>query len=378
MAKRRNAPDADAVQPDAEVVQEPTSDLDRSGTDAGEQAAQDAVLEVLGHGAGSDAAGDQQTPPEGGQETPATEATETPPSAEEPAPGAVLDAEGESGPESAAPGDSEAGGEEEVDEEGIPVGIGERAQARFRDLTSQLGQARQLVEQYEPVIEAIQATGAPAPRVQQMLGYLTLANKPNPSLDELGMAKTALESELSAVNARLGIVPDDTQRTSLIAQYPDLVAAVENMEITSDLAAQMAAMRTQQANNDAYQQQVQQETVLEQQYRQRVAAGSRAISAMEQEFMRLDPHAPAILEHLKSAVPDIVRSAQPEQWAERVKERYMQLKTLLTNSAPGNAGAAPARPKGDPLTQNAAGTGKLPPPETAQDAIMDMLGHPRD
>ena len=170
--------------------------------------------------------------------------------------------------------DKAAGAQKDDDPEFLkePEGLAERSKARFQELATrykerdtqyqELEQRYQQLEQHaSAMIEEVRSTGATPEQFQRGLNYMALANKPDPSAQELQSVKQFLESELGAVNQKLGVVQGESEASQLLAAHPDLQQAVDNLEIDVKWAAQIAAQRNlhaqqqQAAQRRAYQEQ---------------------------------------------------------------------------------------------------------------------------
>lgn len=159
-------------------------------------------------------------------------------------------------------------------------------------------------------------------------------------------AFTQVEAEYTALAKLLG--KDVGGIADPLADHPDLLADVEQGDITRKHALKLAATRLQ----DAQRQTAQQAQTTTTQAQQALRDGEAALVAWEQKTAPTDPHYMAKRETLTRQVAAMRKRLPPDQWAEATQEIY----EALPNPAP--AAAAPAaKPTPGPVRP-----GRITPP----------------
>lgn len=144
----------------------------------------------------------------------------------------------------AAKGQGEAS-EDDADEDlaAMPEDVRERTRQRIEKLTTGYQQVQQELESvntdHRTLIGAITETGMDSQQFGQVLEFASLMNSTDPR--DLQAAREMLTGQLREINVRLG------DEDSLLEGHPDLVDAVENLDITRQHAVELAKARTQQA-----------------------------------------------------------------------------------------------------------------------------------
>lgn len=133
----------------------------------------------------------------------------------------------------------------------------------------------------------------------------------------------------------------------LLADFPDLKAGVEEMQIDKQHAIEIAHARRIRAEQQAGFQEQQQYQQSEQQFNASKQQAVQAVSDFEREMLGKDIDAQAKLTVIAQHLPEIASTYPPAQWAAQVKLMYSVIgKAAPAAPTPQNRNPSPLRPMG--------------------------------
>lgn len=259
----------------------------------------------------------------------------------------------------------------------MPDGLTPKAQARFRELTdtlrttSQRAQtAEQAMTQFRGVLDQ---AGTTPQQLGAMLEFGRLMNEGGP--ENLRAALSVLDQQRAFIAQALG---EELPGVDLLAGYPDLQTAVEQLDITPEMARRIAAERAQ-----AQRQQAQVQAQLQgletartrSQAQAQVQQVSQQIDAVGAQWAAQDPDFQAKWSVI-SANLDTLRDAEgrvqlpPGQWLPWLQRQY----EVVSRAWPARP-AAPRQP--GPLTASSLAGGGAPAPKSALEAMELALSQSR-
>lgn len=276
-------------------------------------------------------------------------------------------------------GEAKADPQETEDWLKVPEGLSERATQRFQTLHDKYNernkQAAELEEQFNALVEhtqamqrEVQATGATPEKFNAGLAYMSIVNNPDSSPQQLRQAKTMVESELRAINERLGEVNDESQIQQMLSRHPDLAQAVENLEITPGYAAQIAAARLREAQSQQRFAQQQQSQAYQQQQMGEIGQARDAVNNWVAQKVQTDPNAQAIIEAIKPTMAAMAQHVPTAQWIQMLEQQYQAFRGAAAGQAP------PPNPREQPLSGDSMSAGEREPKDSAE-ALLRMFGH---
>jgi hypothetical protein len=128
-----------------------------------------------------------------------------------------------------------------------------------------------------------------------------------------------------------------------LADFPDLRAAVDGMQMTEDVAMQLARGRAQDSGRQAQDRQQQEQRQQQDQQRQAQEtqqkawdAGLKAVDEFTNKMKSTDLDFAAIEAKLLPRIPALINGVPPAQWAAKVQTLYEMIK-----DAAGSGRAAP-------------------------------------
>lgn len=257
----------------------------------------------------------------------------------------------------------------------IPPGLNREARARFkalsdhaRGLDTQVSETKQQYEQVSQKLNGFEAILQDAGATPEILsGHLQYIRACKTG--DLESALAFIEQERTAIARALGRPLDGVD---VLGDFPDLRAAVDNMEVTEQHAQEIARHRRAQAQQHQAEQQHQASMVERQRAEQYQASVNQARAAIDgwvsEQARSLDWPAiePAIVAYIQGAA-ETLRNLPPEQWLSNIKAHYASLATIASRTPPPNPNAPrPLRPQG-------AGGGVQAPPGSAEEAVKRVL-----
>lgn len=231
----------------------------------------------------------------------------------------------------------------------------ERGQERIKATFTKLRETEARAAQHEGDVkefrEMVLSTGANAQEFGQMLEVVRLMKSGNDA--DKRMALEQIEQQRAMLCKELGI---EAPGVDVLADFPELKQAVENMEITPAYAHQLAKVKRQEAQAAQQQRQVQASQQDQQQFLQSVDQVSKvAESYFDTKKAEADYPAKMKMIHEKFKDPvymqEFVTTYEPKQWFGIFKLMYdgmvVQAPTQPPRQQPIRSGA---RPAGTPST----------------------------
>lgn len=260
-----------------------------------------------------------------------------------------------------------------------PEGITTKARERFEQLAtgysdlkerfdSTAAEAEQLRQDNANFAGVLADTGASGEELGQLFLYSKLIHSDDP--ENLEQAYTLLQSELKGIALRLGKTDD----VDLLSEHEDLRAAVENLDITPELAKELALQRgrSQQATARTEQAQAREQASTAQ---TRIIEDNRtALNNLSVQWQRTDAEFARKYELLVKDLPHLVQAHGGDTRAlvEAVTQRYELISEAM-------AAAAPSRPRPSRQRQalsagSSGGTPPSAPAKTTGEAVDRALG----
>ena len=291
---------------------------------------------------------------------------------EEPEPAAEPEPEPAAEPEPATEPEEPVELTEEQQDEAEMKSLGfknQKAQAEFKRM-------RKFERETEPLLKDYEERAKPmAQRWEHLMDYCEKSNIPpdmfgngmamiagiaSNDLDVMRKTRDGLKYELDKLNQRLGDTEDAPTR------HPDIQAALDNGDISPELARKMAAERAELAHHNTLRQTETQRAQQQQEHAAAVQRATQEIDAIQAEYEPIDPHFRAKAEALIPILKPIFAKLPPAEWASAFREAY--------RNAPTPAAAPAARPaplRNQPLRSTAAPVGSVTATPRTPEEIMD-------
>lgn len=265
---------------------------------------------------------------------------------------------GEAKPEGEGEGEGGEPKDEAVEKEISELKLGERAAARFRDLTARIKELDGLAQQLEPEAararewdDAVARTGAKPEQFGAVMGYLTAIN--TGGKEQKMQAGKALAAEIQWLAKDLGVNVQDL--LDPLVDHEDLRRRVKTGDLSAEDAAELARARAELAAREhATQTQAQME-----QARTRALDEVKALGDM---LRAADPQFKRKYE-LIAPVLQSLENAHPSTWVETVRKAYLAVKLPAAAPPPPAArpaSASPLRPGGTGAGAPSAGAKRVP------------------
>lgn len=295
-------------------------------------------------------------------EAPTDEAGEAQEEAGEPAEGA-----GEQGEGAQAADEQDEQGEQtadEPDEMEPPAGLSEKANERFRALAQE---NKRLKEDMGSLQQWVEQAGLTPEQFSEHMSMLEDLNSGD--TERLRSAKARLMRQLHLVAEASG---EPVQGLDYLSDYPDLQAAVDDMQITREHAVELARARTSEKlrqdiageHGKRAEQRQQHEQALAQE-QQRIDYGVSKVSELEAGWRKSDPDFERKRPMLQTYARDVLAQFDPMQWDGMLDRYYQSLNEVLPS----------LRERAPPpaLRGNGASPGRKEP-KTMFDALTQSLG----
>lgn len=263
-----------------------------------------------------------------------------------------------------------------------PEGLKARAKERFDNLANRYrerdqqyreleGQAQAAYQRIQAMTQEVQSTRATPEKFNAGLEYMRIVNDPNASEDRLRAAKRLVESELAGLNRRLGEASSEQEMSALVAQFPDIREALDNMEIEPKLAVEIAGARMRERQRQqAYQQSMQAQQAEQgrvSEFQGRAQAGGAQINQWHAAKVASDPSAQRILQAMRPALEEMARTAPPENWVRLAESQYVAMRQAMAAAEP------PPSKHQQPLSGSSASAGRSTP-KTSEEALLQRFG----
>lgn len=221
----------------------------------------------------------------------------------------------------------------------------ERIQATFAKLKEVESTKTQMEADINQFKDMVRSTGMAPQEFVQMMEFGRLMNAGDEASAK--QALTLLDQQREALCKRLGI---EAPGVDVLADFPDLKQAVDNMEITRERAIEFAKYKRaeQQATQQQQSQQAQQEDM--QAFQQSIAGAAQTAEAYFDTRKHEVDYAPKmarIQAYFKdpARMQEFVQTYQPNQWFAQFKFMY------------DNMNVAPQKPATQPLRSRPTGMG---------------------
>lgn len=223
----------------------------------------------------------------------------------------------------------------------IPKELSEATQTRMRTLITRTKDAEtratKSTEDFNFMVQGVQATGATPDQYGEVLSWLSLFNSQDPK-----QQATALDLLENVADRLATMIGRERTVSDPLANHPDLVAAVQKREITEKYAKEVArtrnqgTFRTELTNSNNQQVQAQQQADAER------AQAKTDLNALEARLSK-DPHYAAKKAHLVPILQVTFASMPPSKWAKAFEDAYKKVR--LAGGAPGRGTV----PKNQPM-----------------------------
>jgi len=269
--------------------------------------------------------------------------------------------------------DKKAEGEEELPEE-IKT-ASEATQNRFRevistnkDLTAQVetltAQSETLEQDVEGFRQTIQYSQATPDEFGQLMEYSKLVKSGDPEQMRQGLA--LLDEKRSALALQLG---EAVPGVDLLDGFPDLQGAVDDMQMTQEIAEETAKLRRESQTKTQQQEVTTQQNDGAQAFETAKNDGLKSVVDYTSQLAATDVDYPKIEAALLEQAQIIAGTHSPDMWQGELERTYNLLKKTMasqvTKTAP-NKNRTPLRPGG--------GSGGAQVPTTPLAAIDQALG----
>lgn len=257
----------------------------------------------------------------------------------------------------------------EKPEHQMPEGLAPKAQERFqalvntnKDLTARVAEYEPIVSQARELQQTFQQNGIKREQFDQAMQVVGLMNR-----GDLPGALAALDEQRKLISLALGRpVPG----VNLLANHPDLIAEVENLQLTQERAEEIARTREthaiQQQNGQRQQQEQrrqQDEQRQQQQEEQAYRNGQKAVDDLCKQLQSSDLDYARIEPMLIKEVQDgLLQGVPPARWPVLVQKTYNLIKQTATQTR-GSMGATP------PVLRPTGGEAPTAKPQNAFEAM---------
>ncbi len=253
----------------------------------------------------------------------------------------------------------------------VPKGLSERAAERYRKLVDRAKQrdqdARETGQQLEQFVTMVRETGASPEQFNTALTYISAVHSDDPQ--RLQAARQVLQSELAAIDRRLGVPPSaDDQAQDLLGRHQDLAQAVENMDISREMAVKLAAEREATREEVSRRRQRDQQAEQSARHQQEISQAAADVAALERDLQSRDPNYGAKRPFLERRAAEVARTYPPHLWRERLAAAHQEITELMAASAP-----APRRGQ-QPLRPGSSGHAGAAAPKDMEGVVMQTLG----
>lgn len=212
-----------------------------------------------------------------------------------------------------------------------PEGLAPKSSERFHRLANTVRDLQQQVEQRDQAIsyvkETFQTNGITADQFDQAASVIGALNR-----GDLDTAEKFLVEQLQQIAIARG---RPMAQVDPLAQFPDLRAAVDGLQVSEEHALQLARARViEQGQQQRTQQQAQQQQEQrarqqqQEQAQQQVNTALTSIDAFTREMAAKDMDWPVIEAKLLPRVQTLLKDVPPSQWLNIVKTQYELIKDV--------------------------------------------------
>lgn len=245
----------------------------------------------------------------------------------------------------------------------------ERGRQRITKLFHERRQLRQDIEDFRQVVVS---TGMSPEEFARTLQFGRLATSNDPA--QLEQALQMVEAQRVELYGRLG---KEAPGIDLLAEFPDLKARVDNLELTRDAAVELAGYRRRdkQAKQQRETQQQQEERL--QKFEATVTQAANALDAYLATRANEADHEPrlrAIHAYFRrpGVLDEFVKTYEPHQWQHAVRTLYDNIRPTALAPAPAPSGG---QREPQPIVRNASSGLGRPAPNAADEPIKRVASH---
>ncbi len=202
----------------------------------------------------------------------------------------------------------------------IPDEVKGRTRERMTSLISTVKSQGEMIATQNQLFDAIQSTGASPDEFGAMLGYIRWTKSDKP--EDLKQAQALLQSELEGISLRLGRAAPGVD---FLAKFPDLQAKVDNGQITTEDAQEIALHRQRTNVNTARTTQQQTQEATAQAATQARNAGIAELNTLGTTLNSTDPEY-ATKHEILSPILASLGQLPPASW----KNAFMQAYKAIT------------------------------------------------
>jgi len=227
----------------------------------------------------------------------------------------------------------------------MPEGLQPKAQQRFQTMANELRELRPMRErvaeldnQVSYVKQAFREHAVKPEQFERATAVIGMMNR-----GDLEGALQVLDKQRAMIALAIG---RPLEETDPLAQFPDLRQAVDNMQITTGHAMEIARARfTQHAGHQQREQETQQQQA-QQAAQQEHQQAQLAVDAVCRRLQAVDMDYPAIEAKLIPELGNILAGVHPSQWAQKVETQYRLLKQMAGAQRQIPTGTSALRPTG--------------------------------
>lgn len=223
-----------------------------------------------------------------------------------------------------------------------PEGLAPKSSERFqklantvRDLQDQVGQREQKLQQQEQVLSYVKDTfqthGISADQFEQAAEVLGAINR-----GDLDAAERVLVQQLQQIAIARG---RPVASVDALAQYPDLRAQVDQLQISEEHALQLARARqvdqglaNQRQAQERQKHEQRQQQDQQQAAQQQMQTALQAIDTFTKDVASRDMDWPAIEAKLLPRIQGLLQGVPPAQWLNVVKTQYELIKDISSGT----------------------------------------------
>ncbi len=236
----------------------------------------------------------------------------------------------------------------DVEAESLGISKNEKANARFKELyntAKEVPALREKAQEFDTMIQHVEATGATPEQYGTALGYLHAINNGGP--EQWAQAREALIKEVAFLDQKLGRPASG----DILEAHPDLAAEVHAGDLTRPRAEEIANQRSRQQANERWQQERNTATQAQQEAVQ-TAVGE--LNSIGTQLAQRDPHFAAKREAAIAKFKERQHQVHPSRWAAEFLLDYQ----TIPNPAPAPTPPAPP-PVGHVPLRSRGGTGAV-------------------
>lgn len=244
----------------------------------------------------------------------------------------------------------------------IPKELSERTQERMQSLVSMVKEKDEIISQQHQLFAQIESTGATPQEFGAMVGYMAWVHSNDPK--QLTQARDLLMSELRGVSLKLG---EAAPGIDFLSDYPDLKTMVDNGQITTDVAQELAIKRTREKTERDASVAKSSATAATQAAETAQNDAIKELNALGAQLMQDDPDYARKHDILKPIISSF-GILPPKQWKAAFMRAYNAIPAANPNAGGGSGGSAGAggaagAGRGTPLRGNKtpAGEGQKQP-----------------